>query len=117
MWGAKHPHFTRQFNKERRKLEREKSQKKYESSAVFREAPHLHTLDTPQGGATTTTIDSSFKSSMEYAEALEDKSNTQAERIIEIESRVDGQTILTNTNKYAAIMVATITNKELSKIK
>ena len=30
---------------------------------------------------------------------------------------MDGQTVLTNTTDYAAIVVATVTNKELNKIK
>ena len=32
---ATQPHFLRQFNKERRKLERQNAQKSYESSSVF----------------------------------------------------------------------------------
>ena len=59
LWGATHPRFTRQFNKERRKLDREKFQKNYENSAVFHEDTHPHTLEIPHGGATSTTIDSS----------------------------------------------------------
>ena len=43
--------------------------------------------------------------------------NAQAERIIELEASVDGQTVLTNTTKYAANAVATGTNKELIKTK
>ena len=54
---------------------------------------------------------------MDYAVAPKEKSNTQTERIIEIEAIVDGQTVLTNTNKYAASAVAKGTNKELSDIK
>ena len=50
LWGSTHPHFTRKFNKERCKLKRNKSQKNYESSDVFREAPHLPTLKILQGG-------------------------------------------------------------------
>ena len=75
-WGATHPHFTQQFNKERRKLEGEKSQKNYESSAVFHKASHLHTLDIPQGGATSTTTYIIFTSSMDYAAVFEENSNT-----------------------------------------
>ena len=54
---------------------------------------------------------------MEYAAALEEKSNTQAERIIELEASVDGKTVLTETTEYAASAVATGTNKEISEIK
>ena len=54
---------------------------------------------------------------MDYAAALEDKFNVQAERIIELEAIVDGQTVLTITTEYAASAVATGTNRELSKIK
>ena len=117
LWGATHLHFTWQFNKERRKLKREKSQKHYEISAVFRETPHLHTLEISQGGATATTIDSSFTAAMDYAAALEEKSNAQSKRIIDLEASMDGQTVLTNTTDYAAIAVATGNNKELSEIK
>ena len=67
--GATHPHFTRQFNKDSRKLECEKSQKHYENSAVFRKVPHLHTLEIPQGETTATTLDSSFTAAMDYAAA------------------------------------------------
>ena len=115
--GATHPHLTRKFNKERRKLERKKSQKNYESSAVFRKDPHLHTFEIFQGRATATTTYSSFKSAMDYAAALEEESNTQAELIIELEDSMDVQTVPTNTNDYVASAVATGTNKELSKIK
>ena len=111
LWRATHPLFTREFYKERRKIECEKSHNNYKSSAVFREAPHLHTLDIPKGGATDTTPYRSFTELMYYAAALEDKSNTQADRIIELEASVDGQTVLTNTTEYAASAVATGTNK------
>ena len=70
-----------------------------------------------KGGETDTTIHSSFTASMDYDAAPKEKSNTQTERIIEIEAIVDGQTVLTNTNKYAASAVAKGTNKELSDIK
>ena len=35
LWGATQPHFMKQYTKERRKLERDKSHKNYESSAAF----------------------------------------------------------------------------------
>ena len=54
---------------------------------------------------------------MDYAAALEDNSNAHADRIIEIEVSVDGQTVLTNPTKYAASAVATGTNNKLSEIK
>ena len=74
-WGATHPHFTRQFNKERRKLERENNHKNYEISAVFRKAPHLHTLDIPHGGLTATKTYRIFTAAIDYITALEEKSN------------------------------------------
>ena len=114
-WGGTHTHFTRQFNKERRKLERNKSHKNYEISGVFREAPH--TLEIPQGGETGTTTYNSFIAAMEYAAELEEKANAQAKCIIEIEAIVDGQTVLANTTNYAASAVATGTNRELNNIK
>ena len=76
--GSTQPHFTHQFNKERRKLERKKSQKNYESSAIFRKYPHLHTLEIPQGGENATTTDNIFTEAMEYSATLEEKANTQA---------------------------------------
>ena len=116
-WGVTHLHLTRKSNKEKRKLERKKSQEHFESSAVFHKAPHPHTLEIHQGGATNTKTYSSFTSAMEYAAALEEKANKHDERIIELEASVDGQTVLTGTTAYVAIAVATGTNKEMSKIK
>ena len=46
-WGATHPQFMKQYAKERRKLERKKAHKNYESSAAFQEAPCPHTIETP----------------------------------------------------------------------
>ena len=54
---------------------------------------------------------------MEYAAALEEKANTQAKRIIELEASVDVQIVLTDTTDYASRAVATGTNKEMSNIK
>ena len=116
-WRETQPHFTRKFNKERCKQEREKTQKNDESSAVFCKAPHPHTLYTPQEGANSTTADNRFTSEMEYATVLEEKANTQAERIIELEARVYDQTVLTKTTDYAASAVATGTNMELNEIR
>ena len=115
--GGNTPHFTRQFNKERLKLELKKSQKNYEISTVFCKDIHPHTLNIPQGEATATTIDSSFTAEMGYAAALEDKENAQAERIIELEARVDGKTVLTDATNYVAGAVAIGINKELNDTK
>ena len=92
--------FTRQFNKEKRKLECDNSQKKYKSSAVFRKAPHPHTLEPHQGGATATTAYESFTVAIEYSTAPEEKANMQAKRMIEIEDSVGGQNVLTDTADY-----------------
>ena len=100
-----------------RKLERENFQKNYESSAVFREAPRPHTLDSPQGYSTATTSDNAFYAEMEYSVALEEKSNVQAKHILELEASVNGQTVLNDTTNYAVIAVSTGTNKELTKIR
>ena len=51
---------------------------------------------------------------MEYAASLEDKSNTQAERIIELESSMDGQTIRTDSTNYVASAVAKGISKEIN---
>ena len=48
---------------------------------------------------------------MEYYMALEEKANTQAERTIELEASVDGQTVLADTIDYAASVLLTCTNK------
>ena len=116
-WGGTHPHFTGQFNKARHKIEQKKSQKNYEISTVFCKDIHPHTLNIPQGGATATTIYSSFTAEMGYSAALEDKDKAQAERIIDLEARVDGKTVLTDTTNYAASAVAIGTNKELNDTK
>ena len=54
LWMATQPHFMRQFNKERRNMKRNNSQKNYGISAVFLEDPQTHTPNPPQVGATTT---------------------------------------------------------------
>ena len=100
--GDTHTHFTWQFNKDRRKLELNQSQKNYESSSVFCGDPHPHTLKIPQGGATDTTTDISFTEEMEYNAALGEKVNAQAEYIIELEASVDVQTVLADTTTLAA---------------
>ena len=48
---------------------------------------------------------------MEYAVVLEEKASSQAERIIEVEASVDGQTVLTDTTNYVASTVDTGNNK------
>ena len=111
------PHFTWQFIKERRKIDLKQSQKNFESSAVFHNFPHPHTLNTPQGGETDTTTDSSFISEMEYDAALKEKANTQAERIIELEASMDDQNVLIDTTDCAERAVATSTNNKMDKIK
>ena len=54
---------------------------------------------------------------MEYAAALEEKANIQANRIIELEVIVYGQTVFTDTVDYVASTVATGSNKEMREIK
>ena len=54
---------------------------------------------------------------MEYAAALEEKSHTQAERILELEANVDGQTFLTKATEYAASAVTVGgNNKDLKEL-
>ena len=118
LWGATPPQFTKQYPKERRKLEREQAHKNFESRATFQEAPHNHTLDTHHGGATVTTAGNSFTTAMEYDAALEEKANAQAESIIESEASVDGQTVLTEATYFVSSAVSTEgANKELKKIR
>ena len=102
LWGATQPHFTKQYAKERCKLEHNKSNKSYKSSAAFQETSRPHTIKTPYYGSTATTVDGSFAAEMEYAAAKEEKANAQAKRILELEASVDGQTVLTKATKYAA---------------
>ena len=67
--------------------------------------------------ATTTTIDRSLTAATKNSAAIEKKSNTHAELIIELEDSVDFQTVLTDTTDYAESAVATGTNKEINEIK
>ena len=54
---------------------------------------------------------------MKYSAALEEEDHTQAERIIDIEASVDGQTVLTEATNYAASAVTTVgANKYLKEI-
>ena len=54
---------------------------------------------------------------MEYTASLEYKANAQDERIIDLEARVDGKTVLTDATNYVAGAVAIGTNKELNDTK
>ena len=69
-WGATHPHLTKKYAKECRKLARNKSNKSYKSSAAFRETPRPHTIETPNDGLTSTTADESFAAAVEYTALL-----------------------------------------------
>ena len=71
MWGDTQTQFTKQYAKERRKLEHEQVHKNYEISAAFQEATHPNTIKTPYGEATSKTADNSFTAAMEHAAALE----------------------------------------------
>ena len=54
---------------------------------------------------------------MEYTAALEEKANVQAERIIDLEASVDGQTVLTEVTNFAASTVTTRgANKDLKDL-
>ena len=55
---------------------------------------------------------------MEYASAVEEKTHTQAESILELEASVDEQTVLTKANEYAVISVtAGGNNKDLKELR
>ena len=86
-------------------MARNKPNKFYEISAAFWETPCPHTIETPFDGSTTTTADNSFVATIEYATLLEEKTHSQAERILALEASVDGQTFLAKATKYAAIAV------------
>ena len=117
LWGATQTHFTNQFDKERLKPERENLQKEFESSAMFRESPHPHTLEATQLGETATAADDSYTAAIQYAAELEKKYDAQAGCIIKIEASVDGQTILIKATYFASIAVSTGANKELKEIR
>ena len=115
-WWATQPHFTKKYAKEQRKLDREQAHNNDENSAAFQEAPRPHTIETPHGGATATTADDSFAEAMGYAVALEEKANTQAERIIDLKASVDSKTVLIKATNFLASAVTTGgTNKDLKK--
>ena len=117
-WGATQPHFTKQYAKERRKLEREKYHNSYKISAAFQETPRPPTIETPHNRATAVTADDRFTAAMEYAAALEEKAHAQAERIIDLKARVDGQTVLIKATDYAASAVTTGGyNKDLKELR
>ena len=78
---------------------------------MFLKASRPHTLEPPQVGATSTTADNSFTATMKYAVALEEKSNAQSKRIIDLDVRVYGQTVIIDTTDYAARAVSTGANK------
>ena len=117
-WGAPQSYFTKQYAKERRKLDRDKAHKNYEISAAFQEAPRPHTIVIPHRGATVKTADNIFAAAMEYAEALEEKVNVHAECIIKLEASVDVHTVLTEATNFEASAVTTEgTNKELKELR
>ena len=117
-WGGTQPHFTKQYAKERCKLARNKSNKSYKISADFQETPCPHTIESPSDVSIATTADDSFAVAMEYATALEDKTHMQAERILALESSVDGQTVLTKATEYAESAVTVEgNNKDLKDLR
>ena len=80
--------------------------------------PRSHTTKTPQDGAITTISGGRFVVAKEYAAALEEKSHAQAERIIELEARVDGQTALTDATDYAEKYVTMgVSKKDLNDLR
>ena len=117
-WGGTQPHFTKQYAKECQKLAHNKSNKSYKSSAAFQETPRPHTIKAPYGELTATTAEYSFTAAMEYTAALEEKTRAQSERILALEARVDGQTVLAKATEYAASAVtAGGNNKDLKELR
>ena len=99
-------------------MARNKSNKYYKSSTDFQETPRPHTIEAPYDGSTSTTSGNSFAAAMEYTAALEEKTHAQAERILALESSVDGQTVLTEATEYAASAVtAGGNNKDLKELR
>ena len=110
-----HPHFTKQYTKDHRKLTSNKSNKSYEISEAFKEMPLPHTIEAPSYGSTTTTADKIFAAAMEYAAALEKKTHTQAKCIFALKASVDGHTVLAKATKYAASVVTSGGNNKYLK--
>ena len=84
---------------------------------MFRKAPCPHILEAPQGGATSKMADDSFTAAMEYTAVIEEESNAQDERIIELEDSVDDQTVFTDTTYNAMSEVSMGANNELTEIR
>ena len=117
LWRDTHPHSMKQYGKERCKLARNKSNKSYESYAAFRETPCPHTIKTPYYGSTAKTADGISVAEMEYTAALEERAHAQAERVLELEASVDGQTFLTKATEYTASAVTVGgNNKDLKEL-
>ena len=61
--------------------------------------------------------DDSFTMAMEYTAVIEEESNAQDERIIELEDSVDDQTVFTDTTYYAMSKVSMGVSNELTEIR
>ena len=61
--------------------------------------------------------DDSFTAAMEYTAVIEEESNAQDERIIELEDSVDDQTVFTDTTYNAMSEVSMGANNELTEIR
>ena len=104
-WKATLPLFTAQFNKEQRTLERQHGAKTHENSNVFRERG----ADGSFGRSTATNADSDYTAAMEYAAALEDRSNKQEGRVLGLEESLNSHITLTLPTDLAASVAASTT--------
>ena len=101
-WKVTPPLFTAQLNKERRTLERQHRAKTFVSSNVFCERGAAGSF----GRSTTTTVNSNYTATTEYATALEDRFTQKEVRILDLEASLDGQTTLTLPTELAVSAAA-----------
>ena len=73
---------------------------------LSRKTPCPQTIKATYDVLTATTAEGRFTAAMECAAALVEKTHAQAERILEIESSMDGQTVLTKATEYTASTVS-----------
>ena len=100
IWAATKPLFVTQYNKEQRKLERESKCTPYKSNASFREI----TAPAPQSIAQETSDKAAYEAAIEYAQALEEQTKSQAAEILALKSM--GGTNTTVVSDFAASAVA-----------
>ena len=99
-WDATKPLFVTQYNKEKRKIERESKRTPYDSNASFCEI----TAPAPQSIAQETSNKAAYEAALEYVQALEEQTTVQAAEIFALKSV--GGTNTTFFSDFAASAVA-----------